>query len=121
MKNLGKKLTLIAIFAISVSAGLALAATSEKSHSLKNGTTAFTMKSLHPKKAILYPESRDVTTSYSTVCLKGSVVSHLSRTFTTSYTRNLLYRIPAKQDVCYFTVSAATKKNVGQIVVQATN
>jgi hypothetical protein len=53
--------------------------------------------------------------------LKDSVVIHLSRTFTTSYTRNLLYKIPARQDVCYFTVAAATKKDVGQIVIDVTN
>ena len=102
-------------------AGLALAGTFEKSGSLKNGTTSYTVKINHPKKIILYPESSQVRTSYSIVCVKGTIVSHLSRSFTTPFTRNLLWHIPARQDVCYVAVAAATKKDVGQIVVQATN
>jgi hypothetical protein len=100
--------------------GLALAGAFEKSGSLKNGTTSYTVKVEHPKKIILYPEATQVRTSYSIVCVKGGTVSHLSRTFTTPFTRNLLWHIPARQDVCYVAVAGATKNNRGQIVVQVT-
>lgn len=117
-----KKLASIAAAMIVATAiaGFALAGTS-KSGSLKDGTTSYTVKFSHPKKIILYPESSQVRTSYSIVCLKGTKVSHFSRTFTTGFTRNLLWHIPRKQDVCYVSVAAATKTNRGQIVVQATS
>jgi hypothetical protein len=102
-------------------AGFALAGTSEKSGSLKNGTTAYTVTINHPKKIILYPEASQVKTSYSIVCVKGTTVSHLSRSFTTPFTRNLLWHIPARQDVCYVAVAGATPKDAGQIVVQSTS
>jgi hypothetical protein len=102
-------------------AGFAVAGTFEKSGSLKSGTTSYTVKIAHPKKIILYPEASQVTTSYSIVCLKGTTVSQLSRSFTTPFTRNLLWHIPARQDVCYVAVAGATKKDAGQIVVQVTN
>jgi hypothetical protein len=102
-------------------AGFALAGTFEKSGSLKNGTTSYTVKINHPKKIILYPEASQVKTSYSIVCVKGTTISQLSRSFTTPFTRNLLWHIPARQDVCYVAVAAATKKDAGQIVVQVSN
>jgi len=102
--------------------GLALAGTFEHSGSLKNGTTSYTLTVKHPKKIELYPEAPNgVRTSYSIVCLKGSTVSHLSRSFDTPFTRNLLWHIPPRQDVCYLAVAGATPKNVGQIVVQVSN
>jgi hypothetical protein len=118
-----KKLLSIAAAMIiaTATAGFALAGTFEKSGSLKNGTTSYTVKINHPKKIILYPEALQVRTSYSIVCVKGITVTHLSRSFTTSFTRNLLWHIPARQDVCYVAVAAVTKKDVGQIVVQVTN
>jgi hypothetical protein len=104
-------------------AGYALAATSsERSGSLKSGTTSYTMTVKHPKKIELYPEAPNgVRTSYSIVCLKGTTVSKLSRSFDTPFTRNLLWHIPAHQDVCYVAVAGATDKKVGQIVVQVSN
>jgi hypothetical protein len=108
------------IIAIAI-AGFAFAGTFERSGSLKNGTTSYTVKVSHPKKIILYPEASQVRTSYSIVCVKGTKVSHLSRSFTTPFTRNLLWHIPAKQDVCYVAVAGATKTDTGQIVVQGTN
>ena len=101
-------------------AGFALAGTFEKSGSLKSGATSYTVTVKHPKKIILYPEASQVSTSYSIVCVKGTTVSHLSRSFTTPFTRNLLWHIPARQDVCYVAVAGATKNNTGQIVVQIT-
>lgn len=97
---------------------LAIAGIFSKSHTLKHGSTSFVITVEVPKKIILYPESIDVKTSYSIVCLKSGKVSHLARSFTTGYTRNLLYKIPPKQDVCYVSVAAATTSNKGQIVVQ---
>lgn len=91
------------------------------SHSLRTGATAFTQTVQHPTWAVLYPEGRNVKTSYSTVCLKNGVVSHVSRSFTTSYTRNLLWKIPKHQDVCYITVAAASPYGLGQVVVQVRN
>jgi len=111
------KINLAVFVAAGVITGFAFASVSEVSHSLKSGTTAFTVKALKPKKAILFPESQNVRTSYSTICIKNNIVSHLSRSFNTSYTRNLLYKIAPRQDVCYFTVAAATNKKIGQIVI----
>jgi archaellum component FlaG (FlaF/FlaG flagellin family) len=102
-------------------AGMAFAGAFEKSGSLKSGSTSFTQTIQHPKKIILYPESSQVKTSYSIVCVKGTKVSSLSRSFTTAFTRNLLWHIPKRQDVCYLAVAAATNKDVGQIVVQVSN
>lgn len=118
-----KKLLSIAMAVIVATAiaGFAIAGTFESSGSLKNGTTAYTVTVNHPKKIILYPEATQVRTSYSIVCVKGSKVSHLSRSFTTPFTRNLLWHIPARQDVCYVAVAGATPKNAGQIVVQSSN
>ena len=108
-----------AVIIAAVVAGFALAGT--RSGSLKSGTASYTVTVNHPKKIILYPEASDVKTSYSIVCMKGTKVSHFSRSFTTPFTRNLLWRIPGKQDVCYVAVAAATSKNKGQVVVQWTN
>ena len=108
------------IIAIAIT-GFALAGTFEKSGSLKNGSTSYTVKVNHTKKITLYPEATQVRTSYSIVCLKGTKVSQLSRSFTTPFTRNVLWHIPPKQDVCYVAVAGATAKDVGQIVVQVTN
>src|ERR1051325_790524 len=119
MKTLSSIATAM-IVAIAI-AGFALAGTSQKSGSMKNGTTSYTVKVAHPKKIILYPEASQVRTSYSIVCVKGAKVSNLSRTFTTPFTRNLLWHIPPRQDVCYVAVAGAAEKNVGQIVVQVTN
>jgi hypothetical protein len=102
-------------------AGLALAGTSEKSGSLKNGSTSYTVTVKHPKKIVLYPEASQVKTSYSIVCVKGNTVSNVSRSFTTPFTRSLLYKIPPRQDVCYVAVAGASKTGVGQIVIDVTN
>jgi hypothetical protein len=102
-------------------AGFAFAGAFQKSGSLKSGSTSYTITVKHPKKIILYPESSQVTTSYSIVCVKGTTVSHLSRSFTTPFTRNLLWHIPARQDVCYVAVAGATPNKVGQIVVDVSN
>ena len=114
-------ISIAAIVATAIAAGFALAGTFEKSGSLKSGTASYTVKVNHPKKIILYPEASQVTSSYSIVCVKGTKVTHLSRSFSTPYTRNLLWHIPARQNVCYVAVAAATNNDVGQIVVQVSN
>jgi hypothetical protein len=119
-----RRLSIVTIaIAVAVTiAGFALAGTSEHSGSLKSGSTSFDVTVQHPKKIELYPEAQNgVRTSYSIVCVKGTTVSHLSRSFDTPFTRNLLWHIPAHQDVCYVAVAGATTKDVGQIVVQSTN
>lgn len=88
--------------------------------SLKSGATSFVVKSIDPYKVILYPEAYPVRSSYAAVCLKGTTVSSLARSFSTAGTRNLLYLIPRRQDVCWFTVSGATPTDRGQIVVDVT-
>lgn len=111
-----------AVLVATAIAGLALAGTSERSGSLKSGATSYTVTVKHPKKIELFPEAPNgVKTSYSIVCVKGTTVSHLSRSFTTPFTRNLLWHIPARQDVCYVAVAGATSKATGQIVVDVTN
>ena len=119
-----RKLLIVAAAVIAASAitGFALAGGSEKSGSLKNGTTSYTLTVKHPKKIELFPEATNgVRTSYSIVCMKGNTVSHLSRSFSTPFTRNLLWHIPAHQDVCYVAVAGATKTDKGQIVVDASS
>jgi hypothetical protein len=96
-------------------------ASGEVSHSLRSGTTSFTLRIAKPRKAILYPEAIRVRTSYSVSCLKGQAESHNARTFTTGYTRNLLYGVPPRQDVCYLAVAAATGSDRGQIVIDYTS
>ena len=108
---------IVAIVAIVTASAVGRATAAETSHSLKGGSTAFTIKIAKPRKAILYPEASKVSTSYLTVCLKGATVSSEHRSFTTSYTRNLLYLIPPRQDTCWISVAGATATDRGQIVV----
>jgi hypothetical protein len=109
----------VAVFGFNSIASGSSSTIGDISHSLKSGTTAFTAKFDSPHKLTLFPEAQKVKTSYSIVCLKGRTVSTNARTFTTPFTRNLLYGIPSKQDVCYLSVAAATSKPGGQIVVEA--
>lgn len=91
----------------------------EISHSLKSGTTAFHISLDDPHKIILFPESTKVKTSYSIVCISGRDFAFEARTFTTPYTRNLLYKIPPHQDRCDLVVAASTPTDKGQIVIDA--
>jgi len=77
-------------------------------------TTAFSLRISQPKKVILYIGSAKVTTT--TRCIKGTTVSKLSRSFATDGTRNLLWRIAGRQDVCHVSVSAAVKGQHGGYV-----
>lgn len=89
----------------------------EVSHSLSRGSTSFTLYIPTPKKAVLYPESKQVSTSYSIVCVHDGVESREARSFDTPFTRNLLYKITPRQDECVLAVAAASEPGTGQIVV----
>jgi hypothetical protein len=82
--------------------------------------TAFHIRVDSPHKIILYPEAQKVKTVYSIVCIKGTKpvdFAFASRSFTTSYTRNLLWKIPPRQDRCDLVVAATTPTHKGQIVI----
>jgi len=83
----------------------------------QNPTTAFRLRIPQPKKILLYIGSAKVTAT--TRCIKGTTVSKLSRSFHTDGTRNLLWHIAGRQDVCHVSVSAAVKnKSPGYVSVQ---
>jgi hypothetical protein len=73
----------------------------------RNPSAAFSVRIPQPKKIILYMSGAKVTTT--TRCLKGTTVSKLSRSFQTGGTRNMLWRIVGRQDVCHVSVAAALK------------
>jgi len=95
---------------------LASATTTVKSVHLsaQHPTAAFSLRISHPKKIILYIGSAKVTAT--TRCLKGTTVSKLSRSFTTDGTRNLLWHIAGREDVCRVSVSAAVRGQHGGYV-----
>ena len=116
-----KLLTLAAALVVAAAiTGLALAGawTTVKSVRLtaQNPRTAFSLRIRQPKKILLYIGSAKVTAT--TRCLKGTTVSKLSRSFATDGSRNLLWHIPARQDVCRVSVSASVKgSNPGYVAV----
>ncbi len=65
------------------------------------------MRIPQPKKIILYIGQAKVTTT--TRCLQGTTVSKLTRSFHTDGTRNMLWHIAARQDVCHVSVTAALR------------
>ena len=73
----------------------------------RHPSAAFSVRIPKPKKIILYIGQAKVTTT--TRCLKGTTVSKLSRSFQTDGTRNMLWQIAGRQDVCHVTVAAALK------------
>ena len=80
----------------------------------QNPKTAFTLRIRQPKKILLYIGSAKVTAT--TRCMKATTVSKLSRSFATDGSRNLLWHIPARQDVCRVSVSAAVRGDHGGYV-----
>jgi hypothetical protein len=115
-----KKLLTIAAALVVAAAitGFALAdtwATFKSVHlNAQNPSTAFSLRIRQPKKIILYIGSAKVATT--TRCIKGTTVSKLSRSFATDGTRNLLWHIRGRQDVCHVSVSAAVKGQHGGYV-----
>jgi hypothetical protein len=116
MKKLLALATALAVAAAIAGLALAGAWTTVKSVRLtsQNPRTAFTLRIRQPKKILLYIGSAKVTAA--TRCLKGTTVSKLSRSFATDGSRNLLWRIPARQDVCHVSVSAAVRGQHGGYV-----
>jgi len=83
----------------------------------QNPKTAFSLRIRQPKKLLLYIGSAKVTAS--TKCVKGTTVSKLTRSFNTDGTRNLLWHIPSREDVCHVSVSAELRnQNPGYVSVQ---
>jgi hypothetical protein len=80
----------------------------------QNPKTAFSLRIRQPKKILLYIGSAKVTAT--TRCMKGTTVSKLSRSFATDGSRNLLWHIAARQDVCRVSVSAAVRGDHGGYV-----
>jgi hypothetical protein len=113
-----KLLNLTAVLVIAAAiTGSALAGTaSVKSVRLtaQHPRTAFRLRILLPRKIILYTGSARVSTT--TRCIKGTTVSKLSRSFATDGTRNMLWHIRGRQDVCYLSVSAAIRGQHGGYV-----
>ena len=105
------------VFATAIT-GFAFASTSTTVKSVhlnaQHPKTAFSVRISHPRKIILYIGSAKVTAT--TRCLKGTTVSKLSRSFAIDGSRNLLWHIPARQDVCHISVSAAVRGSHGGYV-----
>jgi hypothetical protein len=80
----------------------------------QNPRTAFSLRIRQPKKILLYIGSAKVTAT--TRCVKGTTVSKLSRSFATDGSRNLLWHIAGRQDVCHVSVSAAVRGDHGGYV-----
>src|SRR3954462_2090961 len=78
---------------------------------VRNPRAAFSIPIHQPKKLILYITQAKVTPT--TRCLKGTTVSKLTRSFHTDGTRNMLWHIAGRQDVCHVSVAAALKKGQG--------
>lgn len=76
--------------------------------------TAFSLRITQPKKIVLYIGSAKVATV--TRCVKGTTVSTQRRSFTTDGTRNMLWHIQGRQDVCRLSVSATVKGQHGGYV-----
>ena len=84
----------------------------------RNPSAAFSVRIPQPKKIILYIGQAKVTTT--TRCRKGATVSKLSRSFHTDGTRNMLWHVAGRQDVCHVSVAAALKgRGTGYVSVNA--
>jgi len=112
MSGMKKLLSLAAAMVLATAiTGFALASTRTTVKSVhlntQHPTAAFSLRISHPRKIILYIGSAKVTAR--TRCIKGTTVSKLRRSFTTDGTRNLLWHIAGRQDVCRVSVSAAVR------------
>ena len=83
----------------------------------KTGAASFNVRIPRPHKIILYGSGPNLKTSTTTVCLKGTTVSTVSRSFDTAGTRNMLYHIPGGQDVCYLAVAGTAGRFSGRLSV----
>jgi len=89
-------------------------------HLRPHSTASFNVRIPHPKQIILYGTDTNLHTSTVTMCLKGTTVSTKSRSFDVGTTRDMLYRIPPRQDVCYLSVAGVTGRFNGRLSVQVT-
>ncbi len=71
------------------------------------------MRIPQPKKIILYVGSAKVATT--TLCVKRTTVATLSRSFATDGTRNMLWHLGGRWDVCHVSVAAALKGQAGYV------
>jgi hypothetical protein len=119
---------LVALLAAAVAVACASASTSSRVrtyiaksvHVPAHSTTSFNVRIPHPKKVILYGADTNLHTSTVILCVKGTTVVTRSRSFTVGTTRNMLYRIPRGQDVCYLSVAGVTGRFDGRLSVQVT-
>ena len=108
MKRIPYLVALVAAGVIAAGASASGAYTAKSVHlTARNPRAAFTVRIPQPKKIILYIGQAKVTTT--TRCLKGTTVSKLTRSFHTDGTRNMLWHIAARQDVCHVSVTAALR------------
>jgi hypothetical protein len=89
-------------------------------HLPPHSTASFNAQIPHPKQIILYGTDTNLHTSTVTMCLKGTTVSTKSRSFDVGTTRNMLYQIPPRQDMCYLSVAGVTGRFNGRLSVQVT-
>jgi hypothetical protein len=119
---------LVALVAAAVIAACASASTSSRSGTYvaksvflpAHSTASFNVRIPHPRKIILYGTDTNLHTSTVIMCLKGTTVVTRSRSFTVGTTRNMLYRIPPRQDACYLSVAGVTSRFDGRLSVQVT-
>jgi len=108
MKRIPYLVALVAAGVIAAGASASGPYTAKSVHlNARNPRAAFTVRIPQPKKIILYIGQAKVTTT--TRCRKGATVSKLSRSFHTDGTRNMLWHIAARQDVCHVSVTAALR------------
>jgi hypothetical protein len=102
---------LVAVFVAAALCATALASgpyTAKSVHlNAQKPSAAFSVRISKPKKIILYIGQAKVTTT--TRCVKGTTVSKVRRSFHTDGTRNMLWHIAARQDVCHVSVAAALR------------
>jgi len=108
MKRIPYLVALVAAGVIAAGASASGPYTAKSVHlNARNPRAAFTVRIPQPKKIILYIGQAKVTTT--TRCLKGTTVSKLTRSFHTDGTRNMLWHIAARQDVCHVSITAALR------------
>ena len=118
---MNKALSLAAALVVAAAiTGFALAGTwttGKSAHlNAQNPTAAFGLRISQPEKILLFVNAVKVTAT--TRCTKGTTVSKLSRSFATDGSRNLLWHIPSRQDVCRVSVSASLRgSNAGYVAV----
>ena len=108
MKRIPYLVALVAAGVIAAAASASGSFTAKSVHlTAQSPSAAFSVRASQPKKIILYIGTAKVTTT--TRCRKGTTVSKLSRSFHTDGTRNMLWHIAGRQDVCHVSVAAALK------------